>query len=75
MTYLPHSESDMTWHGGYDGVFLESETKKRSVVSAGFIVISVGGKGLLTPFRQSPVSLWKEWEESPRMAAGRNGQQ
>lgn len=38
----------------------ECETKKRSVGSAGFIVIDVGGKGLLTPFRQSPMSLWKE---------------
>jgi hypothetical protein len=44
LTYLPHSESEMTWQDGYDGVFLESETKEGSVTSAGFIVIDAGGK-------------------------------
>jgi hypothetical protein len=38
LTYQPHSKSEMTWNDGYDGVLLASETKKRSVVSAGFIV-------------------------------------
>ena len=44
---------EMTWHDGYVRFFLESEIKqkkKRIMVSAGFIVIDAGGKGLLTPF-------------------------
>ena len=38
-------QSKMTWHDGYDGVFA-SETKKRRVISAGFIVIDTGGNTL-----------------------------
>ena len=28
LTYLPHNASELTWHDGYDGVFLECETKR-----------------------------------------------
>ena len=44
LTYLPQSESEMTWYDGYDGVFLASETKGKPLVSAGFIVIDAGVK-------------------------------
>jgi hypothetical protein len=55
----------MTWNDGYGGVFPECETKKGgSVVSAGLLSSMLVGKGnntlLMTLFKQSPVSLWKE---------------